>query len=69
MHTFMDQTEVSRLANQLIVEITFLTQEYNEAIKRGKELSEAKEIREKIKTLAAQLDELINKRLPTNLAR
>ena len=48
------------LINKLTAEITLLTNEYNEAIRNGKEFSHAKKIRQKIKELEDELKQLLS---------
>jgi len=56
----METKQVNLLADQIIREITSLTQNYKEAIESGKEFSVTKEIKDKIKSLTDQLDGLLS---------
>ncbi len=56
----MEEIGSNNLTDKLIAEITLLTRNYKEAIKDGKEFSEAKEIRQKIKELIDELKQLLS---------
>lgn len=56
----METTQTNLVADQIIREVILLTQEYKEAIKNGKEFSVSREIKDKIKVLTDQLDELLS---------